>query len=163
MSDRSHTITALVENDHGTLNRLVSLFRRRSFSLASLNAGDCEEEGLSRVTIVVNGDDGILRQCVRQLDKLLDVVEVDDVSPDESIQRELALVRVFAESSRHAEIASFAQLNGARVAHRSDSSITVEACATPAAIDRLVSDLHPFGERQVVRSGLVAIRVEDKS
>src|SRR5471032_3333893 len=94
MSAKHHTITALVQNEAGTINRLVSLFRRRGFSLASFNAGDCEDPGFSRLTFIVDGDDATINQCLKQLDKLIDVVECEDLSPDMSVQRELALIRV---------------------------------------------------------------------
>ncbi len=94
MITQHHTITALVQNEAGTINRLVSLFRRRGFSLASFNAGDCEDPGFSRLTFIVDGDDATISQCLKQLDKLIDVVECEDLKQETSVQRELALIRV---------------------------------------------------------------------
>src|SRR5271165_973101 len=91
---KQHIVTALVQNEAGTINRLVSLFRRRGFSLASFNAGDCEESGFSRLTLLVNGNDEQVSQCILQLEKLIDVVECEDLGPEESVSRELALIRV---------------------------------------------------------------------
>ncbi|OWU64985.1 MAG: acetolactate synthase small subunit, partial [Armatimonadetes bacterium Cent15-Ar3] len=110
MISKYHTITALVHNESGTLNRLASLFRRRMFSLASLNAGDCEQPEFSRVTMVVEGDSHVLRQCVRQLDKLVDVVEVEDLPADESVQRELAFIQIKADAESRRAILDIAQV-----------------------------------------------------
>lgn len=159
----AHTITALVQNESGTLNRLVSLFRRRAFSLASLNAGDCEEQGLSRVTIVVDGDENTLRQCVRQLDKLIDVVEVEDLPPTSSVQRELALVTMQPNSISDWNLKNLAGKHLAQVIKGESGQLTLEISAPSDEIDNLISQLRPYGVHRVVRSGLVAIRVEDLS
>ncbi len=94
VATHQHTIVVLVQNEAGTINRLVSMFRRRGFSLVCFSAGDCEIPGFSRLTLVVNADDDALGQCLRQLDKLIDVVEVTDLKPAECVARELALIRV---------------------------------------------------------------------
>lgn len=159
----AHTITALVQNESGTLNRLVSLFRRRAFSLASLNAGDCEENGLSRVTIVVDGDENTLRQCVRQLDKLMDVVEVEDLPQAQSVQRELALVTMKPNSISEWNLRDLAGKHLAQIIKSASGHLTLEISAPTAEIDQIISELRPYGVQRVVRSGLVAIRVEDPS
>ena len=155
-----HTITALVQNEPGTLNRLVSLFRRRAFSLSSLNAGDCEEEGLSRLTIVVNGDENTLRQCARQLEKLIDVVEVDDLPHHQAVQRELALIKVAASADKRREVMDISQAMHCEVVHMGLDDITLQMSAPPSRINSLIQLLNPYGVKQVVRSGLVAIRIE---
>ncbi len=155
----SHTITALVQNEAGTLNRLVSLFRRRSFSLASLNAGDCEEVGFSRVTMVVDGDHQTLRQCVRQLDKLIDVVEVEDLPKSESIQREIGLIRVASPGAESVFDGGSEFLH--RVVHSGPEATTIEILASPDQLDDLIERLQPYKIIQIVRSGLVAIRVAE--
>lgn len=158
-----HIVTALVQNEAGTINRLVSLFRRRGFSLASFNAGDCEEAGFSRLTLLVNGDDTEVGQCVRQLEKLIDVVECDDLGPDESISRELALIRVDpAPENRSAVIALAAEFL-AQVVRECSTYVVLEVSDTPARIERLIDALRPFGLTEVARTGLVAIRVESGS
>ena len=161
MSTRLHTISALVHNESGTLNRLSSLFRRRMFSLASMNAGDCEQDGLARVTMVVEGDDGDLRQCVRQLNKLIDVIEVEDLSGNDSVQRELAFFQVSAGVESRRSILEIAQVMHCDVVHLEPESITLQATAEPSRIDQVVALLEPFGITQIVRSGLVAIRVKN--
>lgn len=161
MSTTQHTITALVHNESGTLNRLASLFRRRMFSLSSLNAGDCEQEGFARVTMVVEGDDNLLRQCVRQLDKLVDVVEVEDLPQSESVQRELAFFQVPVSTETRRHILDIAQVMHCEVVHLAPESITLQLTAEPKRIDQVLSLLQPHGVTQIVRSGLVAIRVQD--
>ena len=159
MATAQHTITALVQNEAGTLNRLVSLFRRRGFSLASLNAGDCEQDGYSRLTLVVKGDDAVLTQCVRQLEKLIDVVEVDDLPIEHSVRRELALVQVGAQPGQRSEVLEIVNVLGGRVAHLAPTSMAIEFTEEPAKIDRLIEMLKPYGIQEVVRTGLVAMRV----
>lgn len=156
---RQHTISALVQNEAGTLNRLVSLFRRRGFSLASLNAGDCEQEGYSRLTLVVNGDDADLLQCLGQLEKLIDVVEVEDLGPTEAVRRELALVQVAADPDRRREIVDVVQIMGGKVVWLAPSSLAVEISDEPSKIDRMIDMLRPFGIQEIVRTGLVAMKV----
>lgn len=160
MSTTLHTITALVHNESGTLNRLASLFRRRMFSLSSLNAGDCEQEGFSRVTMVVEGDNNLLRQCVRQLDKLVDVVEVEDLPQAASVQRELAFFEVLATHENRRQVLDIADAMRCEVVHMEPETITLQVSAEPARIDHINTLLAPFGIKQLVRSGLVAIRVK---
>lgn len=159
MSTTLHTITALVHNESGTLNRLASLFRRRMFSLSSLNAGDCEQEGFSRVTMVVEGDNNLLRQCVRQLDKLVDVVEVEDLPQAASVQRELAFFEVMATPENRRQVLDIADAMRCEVVHMEPETITLQVSAEPTRIDHINTLLAPFGIKQLVRSGLVAIRV----
>jgi acetolactate synthase-1/3 small subunit len=159
VSVRQHTIAALVQNEAGTLNRLVSLFRRRGFSLASLNAGDCEQPGFSRVTLVVEGDDNTLNQCLRQLEKLIDVVEVADVKAEDAVERELALVRVSPKPEQRDAVFRVASEFNARTPRASETGYVVEVSTTPSEIERLLQTLTPYGVTEVVRSGLVAIRV----
>ncbi len=159
MSTTLHTITALVHNESGTLNRLASLFRRRMFSLSSLNAGDCEQEGFSRVTMVVEGDNNLLRQCVRQLDKLVDVVEVEDLPQAASVQRELAFFEVLATPENRRQVLDIADAMRCEVVHMEPETITLQVSAEPTRIDHINTLLAPFGIKQLVRSGLVAIRV----
>lgn len=156
-----HTITALVQNEAGTLNRVVSLFRKRGFSLASMTAGDCEQPGYSRLTIVVNGDEATMHQCVNQLDKLIDVVEVEDLPERSSVQRELALVQVSASAGKRSEVIEIVQVMGGQIASLTQETVTVEFSGEPAKIVRLIAMLEPYCVREIVRTGMVAIRVEE--
>jgi len=160
MSAKHHTITALVQNEAGTINRLVSLFRRRGFSLASFNAGDCEDPGFSRLTFIVDGDDATISQCLKQLDKLIDVVECEDLSPDSSVQRELALIRVEPTEDQRQALYNVVNEFIARTPRSTPNCIVVEQVADVHDIERLIEALRPFNITEIVRTGVVAMKVE---
>lgn len=157
---RQHTISALVQNEAGTINRLVSMFRRRGFSLASFNAGDCEDPGFSRITFVVNADDNELAQCLRQLEKLIDVVEVEDLQPSGSVGTELALIRLRPLDHQRDAIYQTVQSARAWVPKSTPREMVVEFTGGLAEIEDLIASLRPYGIVEVVRTGLVAIKVE---
>lgn len=157
---QQHTITALVQNEAGTINRLVSMFRRRGVSLASFNAGDCEQEGYSRLTLVVDGDESILNQTVRQLYKLIDVVEVEDLRTDHGIHRELALIRVDPGASQLERAQQVASEFEAKVPSVTETSVFVEFTGDPKQIEALIGALKPYNVAEVVRTGVVAMRTE---
>ncbi len=156
----THTVTALLQNESGSLNRLVSLFRRRGFSLASLNVGECEQPGYSRLTLVVHGDDETLRTCIRQLGKLIDVVSAEDLPGLESVQRELVLIRVDAPSHWRSEVIDIVEILGGKVIHLTPGALTIEFSEEPAKIDRLIAMLTPYGIGEIVRTGVVAMKIE---
>jgi acetolactate synthase-1/3 small subunit len=157
---KQHVVTALVQNEAGTINRLVSLFRRRGFSLASFNAGDCEEPGFSRLTLLVNGDSEKVSQCLKQLDKLIDVVECEDIEPEQSVSRELALIRVEADPASRASVKGIAAEFLATIPKVTESSMVVEIASAPDQIEALVNALKPYNVTEIVRTGLVAIKAE---
>jgi acetolactate synthase-1/3 small subunit len=153
-----HTVTALVQNETGTINRLVSMFRRRGLSIACFNAGDCEQEGFSRITLLLDGDEAALAQCLRQLEKLIDVVEVEDLSPKESVARELALIRVKPAVDDRRSLARVVADFQARIPRPLEAELVVEAVAEVSTIERLISALRPYNVKEIVRTGTVAIR-----
>jgi acetolactate synthase-1/3 small subunit len=159
---KQHTITALVENEAGTINRLVSMFRRRGISLASFNAGDCEQEGYSRLTLVVDGDEAMLHQTLRQLEKLIDVVEVEDLAHKDCIARELALIRVDCGLAGKGAVSGIAKEFLSTIPRETHDSIFVECTSDPARLDQLLRALEPYGIGEVVRSGMVAIRTSEQ-
>lgn len=156
---QQHTVVVLVQNETGTINRLVSMFRRRGFSLACFSAGDCEIPGFSRLTLVVNGDNEALNQCLRQLDKLIDVVEVTDLKPDECVARELALIRVEPRDSDRDAVYALVSEFMARTPQATESAILVEISAETPAIERFIKALEPYGIAEIVRTGTIAIKV----
>ncbi len=160
MSTSHHTITALVQNEAGTINRLVSLFRRRGFSLASFNAGDCEDPGYSRLTFIVDGDDATITQCLKQLDKLIDVIECEDLPQEHSVQRELALIRVEPAPEDRQGLYNVVNEFMARTPRATPSAIVVEQVADVNGIERLIDALRPFKITEIVRTGVVALKVE---
>jgi len=159
MSTQQHTITALVQNEAGTINRLVSLFRRRGFSLASFNAGDCEEEGFSRLTFIVNGDTATVNQCLKQLDKLIDVVECESLQQEESVQREMALIRVEPTEDQRQAVYNIVSEFYARTPRASGNSLVVEHVADVSNLERLIEALKPYNVTEIVRTGVVAIKI----
>ncbi len=160
MSTHQHTITALVQNEAGTINRLVSLFRRRGFSLASFNAGDCEDPGFSRLTFIVNGDDAVVSQCLKQLNKLIDVVECEDLVSEQSVQRELALIRVEPTEEQRQSVYNIVNEFMARTPRSTLTSIVVEQVSDVSNLERLIAALTPYNITEIVRTGTVAMKVE---
>ena len=155
-----HTVSVLVQNQTGTINRLVSMFRRRGFSLASFNAGDCEEPGYSRITFVVKADQNELQQVLRQVEKTIDVVAVEDLKPDGHVGREVALVRLRPSDEGRKAVYDAVMRAGAKTPEATDQEMVVEYCGEPTKIEELIERLRPHGIVEIVRSGLVAIKVE---
>jgi acetolactate synthase-1/3 small subunit len=158
---QEHTVTALVHNEHGTLNRMISLFRRRGFSLSSLAVGDCEEPGLSRMSIVVNADDNMLRQCVMQLEKAVDVVSVESLYGKEYVHRELAFIQVEAPPEKRSEIIDISRVLNCEIVHLGLKTMTVQVVANARKIQGLIRLLEPYGIKKIVRSGTVAMSAEE--
>lgn len=156
----THTVSVLVQNETGTINRLVSMFRRRGFSLASFNAGDCEEPGFSRITFVVNADDHELKQVLRQVEKVIDVVEAEDLKPGGHVGREVALVRLRPQDEQRRSLYDIVMRFGAKTPEATMRELVVEYCGEPYKIEELIDRLRPYGIVEIVRSGLVAIKVE---
>lgn len=152
--DPRNVVTALLENETGTINRVSSLFRRRGFSLASFNAGDCEKPGFSRMTCVVNGEPEVIEQVLRQLDKLVDVVEVENLPVDEGLVREMALVAVNAGEPSYEVAAKY----GARHTLLADGGAAIQFAGRQRELEAFLVDLAPHGVREVVRTGAVALR-----
>ena len=155
-----HTVSVLVQNETGTINRLVSMFRRRGFSLASFNAGDCEEPGYSRITFVVKADQNELQQVLRQVEKTIDVVAVEDLKPDGHVGREVALVRLRPSDDGRKTVYDVVMRAGAKTPEATGAEMVVEYCGEPTKIEELIDRLRPYGIVEIVRSGLVAIKVE---
>ena len=152
-----HTLVALVEDRPGVLTRVASLFRRRGFNIHSLAVGTTEEEGISRMTIVVDGDNGIVEQVQQQLYKLIDVVKVTDLTGEETVLRELALVKVRCEASNRREVLDLIEIFRAQVVDVSSESLIIQIVAEEDRLDALVELLRPYGVVEMVRTGRVAM------
>jgi acetolactate synthase-1/3 small subunit len=150
---RAHTLVVLVEDHPGVLNRVVSLLRRRSFNIDSITVGHSEQPGVSRMTLVVVGE-GI---DVEQLYKLLEVVKVTDVTDLPTISHEMCLVKVASKPQQRQEILLIAQIYGARVADASPSTLLLEMVGSQDKIDALLAMVRPFGIRELVRTGAIAM------
>ncbi|MEX2373186.1 MAG: acetolactate synthase small subunit [Dehalococcoidia bacterium] len=152
-----HTIAALVENRPGVLNRVASMFRRRGFNIDSLAVGTTEEEGISRMTIVVEGPAEIGDQVRKQLDKLIDVVTVETISDGEAVTRELALIKVAARPDQRRELIDLVDIFRASVVDVSPTSMIIQLTAAGDTLDALVENLRPYGIREMVRTGRIAL------
>ncbi len=152
-----HTIVALMEDKPGVLNRISSLFRRRAFNIESLTVGHSETPGISRMTIVTEGDSASIEQVQKQLYKLINVTKVTDVTHEPTVIRELALIKVAADSSTRSEITSLVDIFRAKVVDVAPDSLMIEITGTEDKVDSLVNLLRPFGIREMVRTGRVAM------
>ncbi|MDD5285546.1 MAG: acetolactate synthase small subunit [Desulfuromonadaceae bacterium] len=152
-----HTISVLVENEFGVLSRVASLFSGRGFNIDSLTVAPTNDEGLSRMTIVTRGDDQILEQINKQLNKLIDVLKVLDFSDGSAIEREMALIKVTAEDESRAEVLRIVDIFRAKIIDVTPKSYTIEATGNPLKIDAILDLLRPLGLKELVRTGAVAI------
>lgn len=152
-----HTLVALMEDKPGVLNRISSLFRRRNYNIESLTVGHSETPGISRMTIVTEGDSRIVEQVEKQLYKLINVTKVVNVTKEPAVIRELALIKVTASGATRAEITSLADIFRAKVVDVAPDSLTIEITGTEDKVDSLTSLLRPFGIRELVRTGRVAM------
>ncbi|MFA7062392.1 MAG: acetolactate synthase small subunit [Pedobacter sp.] len=152
-----HTISVLVENEFGVLTRVASLFSGRGFNIDSLSVAPTNEEGMSRMTIVTRGDDNILEQITKQLNKLIDVIKVIDFTDGSGIEREMALIKVTAEDESRAEVLRIVDIFRAKIIDVTPKSYTIEATGNPLKIDAILDLLRPLGLKELVRTGSVAI------
>ncbi len=153
-----HTVAILVEDLPGVMARVASLFTRRGFNIDSIAVGHSETPGISRMTIIVNGDEKVLEQIMKQLNKLIDVIRVRDIPSDSIIERELVLVRVHVESlTVRSEIIQLVEIFKAKVVYVERYALTIEMSGDEEKINGLLNLLKPFGIREIVRTGMIAI------
>jgi len=157
-----HTIAALVEDKPGVLARVAGLFRRRGFNIESLAVGVTEKESISRMTIVVSGDDKTIEQVTKQLNKLIDVVKVSDVSLN-SVERELALIKVSANPQSRAEIIEIANIFRARIVDVARDSMIIEVTGDEEKIGAFIDLMKQYGIKEVARTGKIAMQRGSKS
>lgn len=152
-----HTITVLVENKPGILARVSGLFARRGFNIESLAVSITDDPTISRMTIVVHGDDATLEQINKQTNKLIDVIKVIDYSDVPILERELAMIKVDAEPMRRAEIMQIVDIFRAKIIDISETTFTIEVTGGIDKIDAIEVMLSPFGIREMVRTGKIAV------
>jgi acetolactate synthase I/III small subunit len=152
-----HTFAVYVEDRPGVLNRVSSLFRRRGFNIQSLAVGHSELPGISRLTAVVEADEHAARRIRAHLEKLIDVVRVDDITDRPSVVRDLALIKVCATHATRPSLLQLAQVFEARVVDVATDSVVVEMCGSEARIDSFVDVLRPYGVIEMVRTGRIAM------
>lgn len=152
-----HTLVAYVEDKPGVLNRVASLFRRRAFNIESLTVGHTEQAGVSRMTIVVDTDEQGARRAEANLYKLVNVLRVQNVTSAPAVVRDLALVKVSADTATRAQIMQLADVFRARIVDVANESLIVEITGTEDKIEGLIEVLRPFGIVEMVRTGLVSM------
>jgi acetolactate synthase-1/3 small subunit len=152
-----HTLSVLVEDKPGVLARIAGLFSRRGFNIDSLAVGPTEHGDISRMTVVVDVEDLPLEQVTKQLNKLVEVIKVVELEPQASVQRELMLVKVRADLQTRSHVLETVQLFRAKVVDVSPDAVTVEATGNVDKLAALLRVLEPFGIREIVQSGLVAV------
>ena len=157
MSNTKHTLVALVEDKPGVLNRAASLFRRRDFNIQSLAVGCSEQPGLSRMTVVVGGDSAEVEQVRKQLDKLINVVRVTDITEEDIVTRELALIKVKATASTRSEIIQIVDIFRANIVDVASDSLTVEVTGDEDKVNSLLELLRGFGIKEINRTGRIAL------
>jgi acetolactate synthase-1/3 small subunit len=152
-----HTLTALVENKPGVLNHMATMFRRRGFNIESIAVGHSEQPHLSRMTIVVNGTTNTVEQVRKQLDKIVDVIKVTDISGISIIARELALIKVNTTPKTRSEIMQVVDVFRAKIVDVGEDTVTVEATGDEEKIDSLYELLRGFGVKELTRTGRIAM------
>lgn len=157
-----HTISVLVEDEAGVLSRIAGLFARRGFNIESLAVGPTEQVGISRITMVVPGDDHVIEQLIKQLYKLINVLKVQDITDVPSVERELMLVKVNADTQGRAEVIELAQVFRARIVDISEETLTVEVVGDPGKLVAIVQMLQKFGIREIARTGKIALTRESR-
>ncbi|AFC98983.1 acetolactate synthase, small subunit [Methanocella conradii HZ254] len=154
---KSHTLSVLVANKPGVLTHVSGLFSRRGYNIDSLTVGVTENPEISRMTIVVHGDEHVIEQVTKQLNKLIDIIKVVDLSPQESVDRELALIKVSASPESRGEIIQIVNIFRAKIVDVSAKSLIIEVTGSTDKINALEELMRPFGIKEMVRTGKVAL------
>jgi len=157
MSGRLHTIVALVENRPGVLNKIASKWRQRGFNIESLTVGHSEIPGLSRMTFTVDGQAHDIEQVTKQLFKVIEVVKISDVTEQETVARELALIKIATTKETRSAVIEVVDIFRAKIVDVAADSVVVEATGTEDKVDAIIAMLTPFGLKELVRTGRVAM------
>ncbi len=157
MVSSQHIITAMVSDKPGVLNRVASLFRRRGFNIESIAVGASEVPGVSRMTIVVDGDTTLVEQVRKQLDKVIDVIKVSDITGETTIMRELALIKVKSSAGTRSEIMQIVDIFRAKIVDVAVDSLTVEVTGDEAKVTSLYNLLKGFGIKEISRTGVIGM------
>lgn len=153
-----HTISILVENKFGAFDRVATMFSGKGFNIHSISIGETEIEELSRMTIVTSGDDKIIEQVVKQLNRLIDTIKVIDLTEQETVERELALIKVNFQRGNYSEVKDVCDIFRGNVVDVNDRTCTIEITGPPKKIEAAVNVLNPLGIIEVAKSGTVALR-----
>jgi acetolactate synthase-1/3 small subunit len=157
MTQQKHTMVALVADRPGVLNRVASLFRRRGFNIESIAVGHTEQKGVSRMTIVVSGDVATVEQVRKQLDKVIDVIKLSDVTDESTVDRELALIKVKTNAESRSAIMQIVDIFRANIVDVAADSVTVEVTGDEDKVASLLNLLQDFGIKEIARTGRLAM------
>ena len=152
-----HTLAVLVENKPGVLTRVAALFARRAFNIKSLAVGETEHPEISRMTIIVDADSAPIEQVVKQLNKLINVLKVVELEPEDSVERRLLMIKVQADESRRTSVLQIVDLFRAHVVDVQPESVVIESIGSLPKLEALLRALEPYGVTELVQSGAVAI------
>lgn len=155
-----HTISVMLENKFGALNRVAGMFSAKGYNLESISVGPTEDGSVSRMTLVTHGDDMIIEQIIKQLNKLIDTVKVIDLTYDSFMERELALIKVATNSENRSEIMQIVEIFHAKIIDISQKTVTVEATGSGQKVDAIIKMLRPFNIKELARTGRVALKRE---
>jgi len=153
-----HTISVLVENRFGAFNRVATMFSGKGFNIHSISIGETETPEVSRMTIVTEGDDKIIEQIVKQLNRLIDTIKVIDLTGQNRVERDMALITVFYQKGTRAEITNICEIFRGNVVDINNKTLTLEITGPPDKIDAVVNVLEPYGIKEMARSGTVALK-----
>lgn len=151
------TLSVLVENKPGVLMRVASLFARRAFNIKSLTVGETEHPEVSRMTIIVKGDEAPLEQVTKQLNKLINVIKVVELDPEQTVERRLLMLKVQADESRRTSVLQIVDLFRAHVVDVQAETVVIESIGSLSKLEALLRALEPYGVKEIVQSGAVAI------
>ena len=163
MAEHLHTLTVLVENKPGVLTRVAGLFARRAFNIKSLTVGETEKSGISRMTIIVDAQDQPLEQVIKQLNKLVNVLKVVELPEDESVERRMLLLKVRADDETRTAVLQIVDLFRAHVIHVAPKTVIIESVSTRGKLEALLESLEPYGVKEIVQSGAVALSRSPRS
>lgn len=159
-SPRKHTVSILLENKFGALNRVAGMFSAKGYNLESITVGPTEDSSVSRMTIVTRGDDAIIEQIIKQLNKLIDTLNVVDLTYDSFMERELALIKIATTPENRSEIMQVVEIFQGKIIDISHKTITVEATGSGQKVDAIIKMLKPFHIKEIARTGRVALKRE---
>jgi acetolactate synthase-1/3 small subunit len=156
--NHNHTISILVENKTGVLQRIAGLFTRRNFNINNISVGKTSDENLSRITITTYGDDKTLEQIIKQLNKLIEVIKVREMKPENTIRRQLALIKIHAPTEQDkSEIIQYTNIFRGKVADVTPKTITIEITGKPDKINALIELIKTYGIKEMRKTGITAI------
>ncbi|HHW66907.1 MAG: acetolactate synthase, small subunit [Defluviitaleaceae bacterium] len=159
---KRYVLSVLVENHSGVLSRVSGLFSRRGYNIDSLSVGETEDPNVSRMTIVVRGDEYILEQIKKQLNKLIDVIKVIELKPEQSVYRELVLIKVGVATHQRPEVIEIVNIFRGRIVDVASESLMIEITGDEAKVSALISMLEPYGIKEMIRTGLTALERGNK-